>query len=63
MLSYTPDTSLRVRRRRDQSSVPDLSGEDNFLAKVVVMMMMVDMLTVCDILPYYLKKISSVTMF
>lgn len=39
-----PDNYLRVRRRRRriQKSVPHLSGEDDFLA--VVVMMMVDML-------------------
>lgn len=45
MLYFTPNTSLRVRRRRHQNSFTDLSGEDDFLA-VVVVMMMVDMLTI-----------------
>lgn len=44
MLYFTPNTSLRVRRRRHQNSFTDLSGEDDFLA--VVVMMMVDMLTI-----------------
>lgn len=44
VLYFTPNTSLRVRRRRHQNSFTDLSGEDDFLA--VVVMMMVDMLTI-----------------